>query len=295
MTERERMGRWEAKFYREFVQLPGQHAVVVGRTGAGKTNLMKWILQAELEHRRVVPMRQWQTIVWFDIGKASEILGLCCGLKVPCRLILPEMTAIHVELFDEDSTFYDVEIRHISSEAEIWTSLSRDRVNIVCFEGFIRDTARMAKFIRQTFHELIHKALQYKLQQYVPMRIYYDEFHTVCPSKGNAATPEIFKHGADIQLNIEKLRGHGIGFVAGVHKWTELRPGVRSSFMFVCSMSGANYPGQEKPKLYRFNRKFEKLQPGQVIISYPGQVLSDVICLPHLPEGRDYGFLYYKM
>lgn len=109
----------------------------------------------------------------------------------------------------------------------------------------------------------------------------------------NAASSEVFKHGGDIQLNIEKLRGHGIGFVAGLHKWTELRPGVRSSFMFISVMAGANFPGQEQPKLYRFNRKFEKLQPGQVMIAFPGRTLTDVLNLPLYPEGKEFGYLYY--
>ena len=291
--EREQMQRWEKRFFSEFISKPGQHMGVVGRTGAGKTNYMRWCLEGELEYRRTVPMSKWNTLVWFDIGKASEILGICCGLKVPCRLILPDMMDIHVELFDPETTFYEVEKVHISSEREIWQSLSRDRVNIVCFEGFIRDVDRMVVFIKKTFSSLIEQALDYKLKHIVPMRIYYDEFHNICPSKGNAASSEVFKHGGDIQLNIEKLRGHGIGFVAGLHKWTELRPGVRSSFMFISVMAGANFPGQEQPKLYRFNRKFEKLQPGQVMIAFPGRTLTDVLNLPLYPEGKEFGYLYY--
>lgn len=285
---------WEQRFYREFVSKPGQHMGVVGRTGAGKTNYMKWSLQAELEHRRTVPMKHWNTIVWFDIGKASEILGICCGMRVPCRLIIPDDMDIHVELFEPDTTYYEVEKVYVSNEREIWQNLSRDRVNIVCFEGFIRDIDRMVVFIKKTFSSLIDLALDYKLKNITPMRIYYDEFHNIAPSKGNAASADIFKHGGDIQLNIEKLRGHGIGFVAGLHKWTELRPGIRSSFMFMACMTGANFPGQEQPKLYRFNRKFEKLQPGQVMIAFPGKTLSMVMNLPLLPEGKEYGYLYYR-
>lgn len=63
--------------------------------------------------------------------------------------------------------------------------------------------------------------------------------------------------------------------------------------MFISAMAGANFPGQEQPKLYRFNRKFEKLQPGQVMIAFPGRTLTDVLNLPLYPEGKEFGYLYY--
>jgi hypothetical protein len=126
------------------------------------------------------------------------------------------------------------------------------------------------------------------------MSIYYDEFHNICPSKGNSVSASVFSHGADIQLNIEKLRGHGIRFVAGLHRWTELRYGVRSSFMFIAAMSGANFTAHDQPKLCRYNRKFETLQPGQVMIAYPQRVLSDILLVPLYPIGSEYGYLYYR-
>lgn len=285
---------WQKKLYREFSSQPGQHMGVTGRTGAGKTNYMKWLLHSELEHRNHVPISQWETLVWFDIGKASEVLGVCCGLQVPCRLLIPEMMDVHIELFDQDSVFFDVEKIYISSEKEIWTNLSRDRINIVCFEGFIRDTNTLVPFLKKTFATLIELALSYKLRAVTPMRIYYDEFHNICPSKGNAASPDIYSHGGDIQLNFEKLRGHKIGFVAGMHKWTGLRAGVRSSLMLISALPGANFPTSEQPKLSRFNRKFESLRTGQVIIAYADKTLSGVLNIPRYPDGEDFGYVYYK-
>lgn len=288
------MNRWELKFFREYLSLPGQHSITVGPTGVGKSNLMLWILKAQLEYRRRVPMSQWETIVWFDIGKSSEILNICCGLKVPCQLIMPEMMDVHIELFDPDNTYCDIERVWVANEAQIWQNLSRDRVNIICFEGFIREVDRMVPFIKRTFSSLIDQALDYKLLHITPMSIYYDEFHNVCPSKGNAASPDIFKHGGDIQLNIEKLRSQGIRFNASCHKWTELRPGVRNAFMFILAMRGANFPGQEQPRLYRYNRKLEQLNTGEVMIAYPGKVLSPPIELPFYSKGHDFGYVYYQ-
>lgn len=290
----DKMNKWQKKFQREFVSNPGQHAAVVGPTGAGKTNLMFWILQGLIEERSNKPPSQWETIVWFDIRKSSEVLSICCSFKIPTRLILPEMMDVDIELHDPDNTFYDVEKVHVQDEGDIWQNLSRDRVNIVCFEGFIRDIDRMVPFVKRTFSRLINQALDYKLRKNTPMAIFYDEFHNVAPSKGNAASQDIFKHGGDIQLNVEKLRSQGIRFIVSLHKWTELRPGIRNAFMFILAMRGANFPAAEQPKLYRFNRKYEKLLPGQVMIAYPNRTLSDVLNLPLYPKGHDYGFVMYK-
>jgi hypothetical protein len=284
---------WQSRFDREFVKVPGQHLVVSAPTGAGKTNFFFWTLHSLLKERYNKPVSKWETIVWFDIRKSSEILSLCCAFKIPVRIIIPEMMDIHIELFD-DETYQDIERVYVQSERDIWSNISKERVNIVAFEGFIRDIDRMVPFVKKTFSQLIDMALDYHLNKITPMAIFYDEFHNIAPSKGNAATSDIFKYGGDIQLNVEKLRSAGIRFVISCHKWTELRPGIRNSMMFIAAMRGANFPSAEQPKLSRFNRKFEKLNIGEVMIAYPNRTLSDPISLPLYPTGKDYGYVFYK-
>jgi len=285
---------WQGRFKREWAQQPGQHLVVTGPTGSGKTNSFFWMLHALLNERYNKPVSQWETIVWFDIRKSSEILSICCAFKMPVRLIIPDMMDIHVELFDQESTYYDVEKVFVQSEGDIWKNISKERVNIVAFEGFIRDIDRMVPFVKKTFSRLIDMALDYHMNKVTPMAIFYDEFHNIAPSKGNAATSDIFRYGGDIQLNVEKLRSVGIRFVISCHKWTELRPGIRNSMMFIAAMRGANFPSAEQPKLSRFNRKFEKLEVGQLMIAFPSRTITDPINLPLYPTGRNYGYVFYK-
>lgn len=285
---------WQGRFRREFTQEHGQHIVVTGPTGAGKTNSFFWLLHSLLEERYNKPKSQWESIVWFDIRKSSEILSICCAFKIPVRLIIPEMMDIHVELFEPDTTYYDVEKVYVQSEGDIWSNVSKERVNVVAFEGFIRDIDRMVPFVKKTFSRLIDMALDYHLKGITPMAIFYDEFHNIAPSKGNAATPDIFRYGGDIQLNVEKLRSAGIRFVISCHKWTELRPGIRNSMMFIAAMRGANFPATEQPKLSRFNRKFEKLDVGQLMIAFPNRTITDPLNIPLYPTGKDYGYVFYK-
>ncbi len=285
---------WQKRFMNEFVKTPGQHMVVSAPTGSGKTNFFFWTLHSLLRERFNKPSSQWETIVYFDIRKSSEILSICCAFQIPVRLIIPDMMDIHVELFEPETTYYDVEKVFVQSEGDVWKNISKERVNIVAFEGFIRDIDRMVPFVKKTFSRLIDMALDYHLNKITPMAIFYDEFHNIAPSKGNAATPDIFRYGGDIQLNVEKLRSAGIRFVISCHKWTELRPGIRNSMMFIVAMRGANFPSTEQPKLSRFNRKFETLDVGQVVVAFPNRTLSDPMSIPLYPTGKDYGYVFYK-
>ena len=152
---------WQKRFNNEFVKVPGQHMVVSAPTGAGKTNFFFWTLHSLLRERYNKPPSQWESIVYFDIRKSSEILSICCAFKIPVRLIIPDMMDIHVELFEPESTYYDVEKVFVQSEGDIWQNVSKERVNIVAFEGFIRDINRLVPFVKKTFSRLIDMALDF--------------------------------------------------------------------------------------------------------------------------------------
>ncbi|AKB79088.1 hypothetical protein MSHOH_2605 [Methanosarcina horonobensis HB-1 = JCM 15518] len=129
------MNSWEEKLFKEFIPSPGQHGLEIGNTGSGKTTLMYWLLYGFLNARTQLPPDLWETLLWFDRGKSSEVLQL----------------------------------------------------------------SRMA-----------------------PVRL-----------------------------------------VASSHGWRKLRPGIRSSFQFLISLRGANYPSSEQPKLYRFNRSLKNSNPAR--------------------------------
>ncbi|WP_269849044.1 hypothetical protein [Methanosarcina horonobensis] len=61
-----------------------------------------------------------------------------------------------------------------------------------------------------------------------------------------------------------------------------------------CNPEGANFPSAEQPKLSRFNREFEKLQPGWAMIVFPNRVFTDKIKLPFYGRpDESIGYVWY--
>lgn len=280
---------------------PGKHILAQGYTGGGKTNLLNWLVQGFFYSRSNTEAANWDTIVWFDRGKSSEILQL--AKIAPLRLIIPEGCQVEVNLFDgEDSTINDIEQVHFSTPGQIWHILDRDRINIICIQRFLIDPSKFSAIVAKIFKSLIVDSFNYNIHPLnVPQNIllpritiFIDEINNLAPSKGQGSgSREEAQAGAWIQQNIEQLRSQGIRLIGSVHGWRKVRPGVRSSFPCHIALPGAYYPASEKPKLSRFNPLFEKLEKGQACFIFEQDIFSDPFRIPWLGEGKDLGFLKY--
>lgn len=292
---------WQERIMQEMIIPPGKHILTQGYTGAGKTNLLNWLVQGFFYARSITPAEKWDTIVWFDRGKSSEILSL--AKIAPLRLILPEGCQMEVNIFDdEDPTICDIEQVHFSTPGQIWHILDRDRINIICIQRFLIDPSKFSAIVAKIFKSLIIDSFNYNIHPLnVPPKIllpritiFIDEINNLAPSKGQGAgTREEAQAGAWIQQNIEQLRSQGIRLIGSVHGWRKVRPGVRSSFPCHIALPGAYYPASEKPKLSRFNPLFEKLEKGQACFIFEQDVFSDPFKLPFLGDGKDIGFIKY--
>jgi hypothetical protein len=296
------MNSWQAKLSREFIHVPGQHALEIGNTGAGKTSIMYWLLDGFLQARDSLPSASWETLVWFDRGKSSEILQI--SRMAPIRLLIPEGCDIDITFFTDEHgdeiPHEDIEKRYFQDPKEIWQQLDRDRVNIVCLQRFILHPSLVAPTTAKLFESLILAAMGYNLHPHgYPKNIlsprialFLDELNNIAPSRGQGFNGDQ-QAGAILQHNIEQLRSQNVRIVASAHGWRKLRPGIRSSFQFLISLRGANYASAEQPKLYRFNRLFEKLEPGQAIIAFPTKTFTDKIRIPWYGKGEDLGYIRY--
>lgn len=68
---------------------------------------MYWLLEGFLKARTQLPPDQWETLVWFDRGKSSEVLQLT--RMAPVRLLIPESCDVDVTFFSDSE---DEEIQH---------------------------------------------------------------------------------------------------------------------------------------------------------------------------------------
>lgn len=291
---------WQRRIYEDILLKPGKHILIQGYTGAGKTNLLNWLADGFLRIRNNTPSEQWETLVWFDRGKSSEILQL--AKIAPLRLIIPEGCEMEIQFFNEDESLYDIEQVHFSNPSQIWRSLDRDRINVICIQRFLIDPSKFAPVVGKIFKSLILDSFNYQIHPYntnpnimLPrITIFIDEINNLAPSKGQGSgTKEESTAGAWIQQNIEQLRSQNIRLVGSVHGWRKVRPGVRSTFPAHVALPGAYYPSSEKPKLARFNPLFEKLSTGTACFVFEKDQFSDPIKIPWLGEGKELGYIIY--
>lgn len=292
---------WQNRIYDELLTKPGKHILAQGYTGGGKTNTLNWLVQGFFYSRSQVPAEAWETIVWFDRGKSSEVLQL--AKFAPVRLVLPEGCTMEINLFEEqEENLYPIEQVHFSTPSQIWHILDRDSINVICIQRFMTDPSKFSSVVAKIFKTLILDSFNYKIHPLhsnpsvlLPrITIFVDEINNLAPSKGQGAgTREESQAGAWIQHNIEQLRSQGIRIIGSVHGWRKVRPGVRSSFPAHIALPGAYYPASEKPKLSRFNPLFEKLETGQACFVFEKDVFSDPIKIPWLGEGKNLGYVLY--
>jgi len=292
---------WQRRIFEDILLKPGKHVLIQGYTGAGKTNVLNWLANGFLMARNKTPSEQWETLVWFDRGKSSEILQL--AKFAPLRLIMPEGCEMEIQFFnEEDETINDIEQVHFSNPSQIWRALDRDRINIICIQRFLVDPSKFAPVVGKIFKSLILESFNYKIHPFntnpsimLPrITIFIDEINNLAPSKGQGSgSREENSAGAWIQHNIEQLRSQNIRLIGSVHGWRKVRPGVRSSFPSHVALPGAYYPSSEKPKLSKFNPMFEKLATGTACFVFEKDIFSDPILVPWLGEGKELGYIMY--
>lgn len=249
----------------------------LGITGSGKTQDLMWILDA------IVAEAPEETILWNDSGKSHELL-LVAQFK-PLHIILPEGMDIEISGDVEYTKTWFVD------PADVWRSLRKDMINVMCIEPFIRKPQYFTPVVTSIFSKLIDMAHDYKLP--VPLTIFYDEFHRVAPGKGQAYDSKHAAFGAEIQYNIETLRSLQVRFIASTHGWTKLRKGVRSSFNWFMVNRGGSFTSSEQPRASRYNKRFEKLENHEAIVWFPNKVFSDILEIPYYGEGWHYGKVTY--
>lgn len=267
-------------------------------TGSGKTNFLYWTVDAILGARDKQDSKDWETVVWFDRGKSSEILQLC--RMSPCRIIIPESCGIKTEFFDPDNQF-DIEIVKFSNYTDMWHMLDRDRINIISVFPYLSDPAMVGPTTAKIFKVLVREAKKYNIipknttkgNKSPAIALFIDELHNIAPSRGQGLADQEGA-GAIIQLNAEQLRSRKIRLIGTTHGWRKLRPGLRVSFQWIVIQRAANFPSAEQPKLSRFNREFEKLDKGWAMIVFPNRVFTDRIKLPFYGRpDESIGYVWY--
>lgn len=275
--------RWERRLIHDVFRKPGQHVIEIGRTGSGKTQGLYYILDGLAAHGDGD-----NTIAWIDTGKSSEFLTL--ARFRPLQVLLPLGCEIEYER-SEEAAGLDIKFTHLVSIADVWHSLEKGRINIICFSRFVRGHGANAVLVSKIFRNLIDSAYDYEIS--VPLDIFIDEFQFICPAKHLAKSQEHYRAGMDVIDSLWTMRSLGVRFVVACQSWRVINVAARDTFDWIMIRRGAEF--SEGGKLRNFNLLWSKTPTDCCYIVFPDRNFSDsVIHLPFYGDGRDLGRVRYK-
>lgn len=280
---------WIDRFIKACIMSWGQHILISGRTGTGKTTVMYWLVDAFRNFTK-------ETLVWFDTMKSDEALTLLT--MGPVRFIIPPGCEMEIKLKDQDRLkVHEYEIVKMTDIFNPWKdlrapdlnedgSVQRSWINVICLEAYIIDDEVYSMVISEIFTKLIRLAHFHKI--IIPLTIFIDEFHNLAPASGHELGKLHSKAGKMIQRNVEKLRSLGIRLIGSTQAQSKIRRGVRGAFDWLILKRGSIFEFGDEPKLFQFNGKWAGLDNLEMVIVEPNRVFSDPLKIHASPEADFY-------
>ena len=270
-----------------FFKKPGQHCLIGGITGSGKTQMLYYILDNLIKHH------PRETIIWFDTGKSAELLRLSDFR--PLKLFVPQdkEAARDIKIYPTEGSSVDYEVFKFESYPILFDNLDASRINVMCFEPFYQeDIGKYTTAINEFFKNLFDLAMQDLL--ITPLAIFVDEVHSVAPSTGMAFNDEHTRAAVRFQRNIERLRSAGVRIIGTIQDWTKLRRGVRTSFQWIVIKRGMTFTERDLPQLARYNEKWWKLHIESSVWVFPDRSFySKYVETPFYGDGKKKGKVRY--
>jgi hypothetical protein len=183
-------------FYSKFLMVKGCHLLIVGNTGAGKTQKGYWVVSW---------LKELETIVWVDAGKNEEIIPLFYMGK-PVRIICPIGTTL---IFEGLPAELQPEIIPVAFPGDAWYAVKRDAINIFAFRNTIIDEGEKARWMSLVFQALAFKSRMSDMPHIFPLSIFIDEAQWIVTSHRIKSNESRTKAAEVITENALEIRGYG--------------------------------------------------------------------------------------
>lgn len=276
---KKRQKEWEEAFIKYFIKSPGEHCLIYGITGGGKTQLMYWLAD-------LISHLTDETIVWFDIGKNDEAFKLSEIIEKPLKVFVPAGCTIESE--DYDFELYECNLNRFGYD--IWKNIEKDKTNIISIYPFILDPVLFPDYTVEIFKQLVYLAHTYQLE--TPMTIFHDEFHRAAPNRDTALHPKQYYTASYIEFNVERLRSLEVRLIVSSHGTKKIRPGIRSCFNWKIYKRIGEETGEDQKKAKRFSPMHQALRTHQCVIWFPWQTFTDRVITPFY--GKTNKKIYYR-
>ena len=252
-------------FQKEFIKKSGEHAVVYGTTGSGKTN---FVLDLALQLKKY----NKETIIWRDYGKESEVLSLAQFHSL--KFFHPEGTISKLN-FDPDILEHELFYSEFKNIDDILNNLDKTAINVLSMRRYLMEPEYFTRFWSEFFTTFIQYALQNQLPR--PLSFVIDEMNNICPAKGQGFTTEQSALSNRIAFNIDNLRAMKTRLVATSQGLTKIKKNVRTQFQWLFFKRLNELIDVDIPRL-KFAQSFvQTLLVDQVIVMMPNKIYTDPI------------------
>lgn len=271
-------GSWK-RFNRMFLQKPGEHLILLGRTGSGKTHKLYYLVKKLIGN---------DTIVWFDtakdydLGERSELCPLF-SFGLPIHIIHPAGCTVSTRNSPVPIT-YSICMR----PQDLWKHLEPKKINIIMISRFFIEPELFAKYVSQAFRELIviEKTRKAEIQHLKPFSIFHDELQDIAPGQ-KMTLSKTHAHAATVLAwNFNKLRSGGVRIVGATQSWTMVYPKVRDAFTWILCCRGASFE-RENTDLAQYNNMYRRLNISQGILWFPDRTFEDRWNFPRFEAAPD--------
>lgn len=280
------MTQWDDIIYHNIIKKPGEHCLIVGTTGTGKTQLLYYLLDA------FTTLAPEETVSWFDTGKSAEVLRI----SEFGPITIHSEHELKVDIHPIDPTLIDrFKFKNHHTTYELWNNIDKGKINVFCIEPFYPDPKEYSIAARDVFRSLIESSRDYTLKRngVIPLTIFIDELQWLVPTDRTALCREHNEGAKWFQRNIETMRSLGIRIIASTQNWMKIRPGVRESFSWLFLKRGAKF-FYDRQHLQRFNKVWMGLKNNEFYLVSPDSKFSEeILKTPFYGKGEDLGEVEY--
>jgi hypothetical protein len=231
-------------FLDDFVFLHGNHCVVPGTTGAGKTNKGYWLV-SWLKHT--------ETQIWMDTGKSDEILPLLCQ-NFPVQIIVPKYSDVIIEE-RKDGKWEPIEnhpkVVHIPDAGDAWWAIKKKHINILCFRNAFWTVEARALWMTEFFETLATWSRLRRMPAIFPFALHMDETQWVISGVRVSRDENRTKSSEIITENVLEIRSAGGRIIAYIQDFINVPPAIRQNLVCAILCRGAEIKSDHSKKLAR--------------------------------------------